>query len=97
MNCLSHAKARSSEACLRVDDSADAFLEGGGAEVDEESKSKVEEAKVGKELFQVRRGELLERLELDDDDTFDQQVDAEAVVEAHPLEFKRHHLVALHA
>ena len=64
---LVHAQTRRRRGGELVDDAVQPFLEGGGAEIDEQADGEVHQAKIGQELLAVHRGEMFDGFELDDD------------------------------
>ena len=69
-----------------VHDSSDAILDQRRAEVDQETKSQVEQPKVSQKLLAMNSGEALNRLHFYDDGLVDNDVSSERFTEEHAIE-----------
>jgi len=72
----------------------DAILDEFRAEIDEQPEAFIAKAKVGEELLHVHRCDLFNRLQLDDDLLFDNEVGAKAFIKMYVIVGDRNRLLA---
>lgn len=78
-----------------IDDPLAPVFERGGTEVDEKPQREIQEPKVGQDLLGMNRQKIFNRLQLDQETVFDDEVSPKPLVECHAHELDLHGCLTL--